>query len=60
MVMKMVVESMEMVPGAIPHPGRVPEVSLCPPKLGFDGGGAMELFHEKHRLFLGFRVKGNK
>ena len=30
--------------GAIPRPGRVPEQSLCPPKLGFDGGGVVELF----------------
>ena len=49
--MEMAVESMEMTPGAIPYPGRVPEQSLCPPKLGFDGGGATELFLEDDRLF---------
>jgi hypothetical protein len=42
--MKMVVESMEMAPGAIPHPGRVPEQRLLSPKLVFDGGSAAELF----------------
>jgi hypothetical protein len=34
-------ESMEMAPGALPRP----------PKLVFDGGGAAELFWEKHQLF---------
>ena len=43
--MKMAVESMEMAPGVIPRPGRVPEQRLLsPPKLVFDGGGATELF----------------
>ena len=49
--MEMAVESMEMAPGAIPRPGKVPEQSFCPPKLGFDGGGMAELFRGKHRLF---------
>ena len=44
MAMKMALESMEMASGAIPRPGRVPEQSFCPPKLVFDGGGAVELF----------------
>ena len=44
MAMKMAVESMEMAPGAIPRPGRVPEQSFCPPNLVCDGGGAAELF----------------
>ena len=52
-------ESMEMAPGAIPHPGRVPEQSFCPPKLFFEGGGATELFH-KTSIVLGFRIGGNK
>jgi hypothetical protein len=30
--MKMAVESMEMAPGAIPHPGRVPEQRLLSPE----------------------------
>jgi hypothetical protein len=43
--MKMAVDSMEMAPGAIPPPGRVPEQS--PSKLVFDGGGAAELFVDR-------------
>ena len=49
--MEMAVESMEMAPGAIPHPSRVPEQSFCPSKLGFDGGSVMKLFVEDDRLF---------
>ena len=45
------VESMEMALGAIPRPDRVPEPSFCPPKRGFDGGGATELFVEDDRFF---------
>jgi hypothetical protein len=48
--MKMAVESMEMAPGAITRPGRVPEQRLCPPKLVFDGGGAAELFVDERRF----------
>ena len=33
--MKMAVESMEMAPGAIPRPGRVPKQRLLSPELGF-------------------------
>ena len=38
--MKMAVESMEMAPGAIPRPGRVPEQRLLSPEscFGIDGG----------------------
>jgi hypothetical protein len=39
--------SMKMAPGALPHPGRVPDY---PPKFVFDGGGTAELFWEKCRL----------
>lgn len=42
--MKMAMESMEMAPGEIPRPDRVPEQRLLSPKLVFDGGGARELF----------------
>ena len=39
--MKMAVVSMEMTPGAIPRPGRVPEQRLLSPELEFrDGGGS--------------------
>jgi len=42
--MEMAVESMEMAPGAIPHPGRCQNRDFCPPNLVCDGGGATELF----------------
>jgi hypothetical protein len=42
--MELAVESMEMALGAIPRPDKVPEQTLLPPKLVFDGGGAAELF----------------
>ena len=45
--MKMAMESMEMAPGAIPRPGRVPEQRLLSPLIRVsDGGGALELFVE--------------
>jgi hypothetical protein len=46
----MAVESMEMAPGAIPHPSRVPKQRLLSSELVFDGGGAAELYLEKCRL----------
>jgi hypothetical protein len=42
---------MEMAPGALPRPDRVPEQIFCPPKFVFNGGGAEELFWKKCRLF---------
>jgi hypothetical protein len=51
--MEIVVEamaSMEMAPGALSRPGRVPNRDFCPPKFIGGGGGAAELFLEKHRL----------
>jgi hypothetical protein len=49
--MEMAVDSMEMAPGAIPRPGRVPKQRLLSPKLVFDGGGgAVELFLGKRLL----------
>jgi hypothetical protein len=42
-------ESMEMAPGALPHPSRVLEQRLLSPKLVFNGGGAAEIFWEKRR-----------
>jgi hypothetical protein len=44
MAMKMAVESMEMAPGAISHPGRVPEQRLLSPNFVCNGGGAVELY----------------
>jgi hypothetical protein len=45
--MKMAMESMEMAPGAIPHPSRVPEQRFLSPNFVFDGGGAVELFVDR-------------
>ena len=42
--MKMAVESMEMAPGALPHPGRVPEQRFMSPELGLTMAAATELF----------------
>ena len=53
MAMEMAMESMEMAPGAISRPVRVPEQSFCPPNLVCDGGGATELFVDR-----GFRLQG--
>ena len=45
--MKMAVVSMEMTPGAIPRPGRVPEKELLTPETrSRDGDGAAEVFLE--------------
>jgi hypothetical protein len=59
--MEMVVESMEMAPGAIPHPGRVPEQGLLSPKSCLrqrQHSGAVEIYLEKHQFSWGFRVRG--
>ena len=52
--MKMAVESMEILPGALPRPGRVPEQRLLSPEtwLRCDGGGGT--FLEVSGLYLGF------
>jgi hypothetical protein len=42
--MKMAVESMEMAPGAIPYPDRVPEQRFLFPELGLTTAAATELF----------------
>ena len=48
MAVKMAVETaVEMTPGAIPRPGRVPEQRVLSPELEFrDGGGAPGVFLE--------------
>jgi hypothetical protein len=43
-------ESMEMAPGALPRPGRVPEQRLLSSEIGLRWRGAAELFWEKRRL----------
>jgi hypothetical protein len=43
--------AMEMAPGALPRPGRVPEQRLLSPEIHRrGGGGAMELFLENCRI----------
>ena len=58
MAMKMAVESMEIPPGALPHPGRVPEQKLLSPEtwIRCDGGGGT--FLEDSGLFFGFLPRG--
>ena len=60
MAVKMAVETaVEMAPGAIPHPGRVPEQRLLSPELEFrDGGGALESFWSFVNWYCVFRSKG--
>ena len=52
MAVKMAVETaVEMAPGAIPCPGRVPEQRVLSPELEFrDGGGATVTFLEFRQL----------
>ena len=54
--MKMAVASMEMAPGAIPRPGRVPEQRLLSPELGFLV--AAELRNSSGEIVDSFRVFG--
>ena len=55
MAMKMAVVSMEMAPGEIPRPGRVPEQRLLSPELEFhDGSGAPGVFLEFRQLVSSF------
>ena len=51
--MKMAVASMEMAPGAIPRPGKVPEQRLLSPETEFRGGGARRCIREFRQLFYG-------
>jgi hypothetical protein len=52
--MKMAVESMEMAPGAIPCPSRVPEQRLLSPKVGLRWWWRCGTFHGRRLDFLGF------
>ena len=58
MAMKMAVESMEILPGALPRPGRVLEQRLLSSEtwLRCDGGGGT--FLEDSGLFSGFFCLG--
>ena len=44
MAMKMAVESMEILPGALPVLAGCRNRDFCPPKLGFDVTAAAEFF----------------
>jgi hypothetical protein len=52
--MEKVVESMEMAPGAIPHPGRVPEQRLLSPKIGLWWRRCCGNFCGRRLDYLGF------
>ena len=50
---------MEMNPGALPRPGRVPTQEFCPLKLVGDGGGYRNCFWRKGFWNQGF-LRGGK
>jgi hypothetical protein len=52
--MKMVVDSMEMTPGAIPHPSRVPEQRLLSPEIGLRWRRCSGTFCGWMPILLGF------
>src|SRR3954449_13048754 len=54
MAMKMVVESMEMAPGAIPRSGSVPEQRLLSPESCFGDDGGDRTFRGFSLMSLGF------
>src|SRR3954462_9291584 len=54
MAMEMVVESMEMAPGALPISGRVPEQRLMSPESCFGDDGGCGTFHGFSLPSLGF------
>jgi hypothetical protein len=52
--MKMAVKSMEMAPGEIPHPVRVPEQRLLSPEIGLRWRQHYGTFHGWMPIDLGF------
>ena len=56
--MKTAVESMEMAPGAILRPGRVPEQRLLSPESCFGVDGGVGTFHGFLIRYLGFSRDG--
>jgi hypothetical protein len=52
--MEMAVESMEMAPGAIPRPSRVPEQRLLSPKIGLRQRRRCRTLSGKTSIDLGF------
>jgi hypothetical protein len=59
MSMEMAVESMEMAPGAIPCPGRVPEQRLLFPKIGLRRRRCCGTLSGKSTIPLGFSHRRN-
>jgi hypothetical protein len=57
MAMKMAVESMEMAPGAIPRPGRVPEQRLLSPEIGLRRRRRYGTLSGKTPIHLGFSYR---
>ena len=58
MAMKMAVESMEILPGALPRPGRVPEQRLLSLETWLRCDSGSGTFLEDSGLFLGFLPRG--
>ena len=56
--MEMAVESMEMAPGAITRPGRVPEQRLLSPESCFGVDGGVGTFRGLRPIDLGFLQDG--
>jgi hypothetical protein len=56
--MEMAVESMEMAPGAIPHPGRVLEQRLLSPEIGLRWQRCCGTFRGWRHIPLGFSWQG--
>jgi hypothetical protein len=54
MALKMAVESMEMAPGAIPRPGKVPEQRLLSPEIGLRWRRCCGTLFGKTPIYLGF------
>jgi hypothetical protein len=54
MSMEMAVESMEMAPGALPHPNRVPEQRLLSPEIGLRQWRCYGTLSGKTPILLGF------
>ena len=57
--MEMAVESMEMAPGAIPRPGRVPEQRLLSLESCFGVDGGVGTFRGLRPIHLGFSRRGH-
>ena len=56
--MEMVVESMEMAPGALPHLGRVQEQRIMSARNRVDDDGGCGTFRGRGLIVLGFSLGG--